>query len=122
MEQRVREEVDSQQCEQHSKVRIPPHCPKDVILWSNQVLREVSLMGHRIMMQLELNLTFTGPSAIVVGSVTVPENVLPTGVDSGWQIVKEQNCSVRVANFPEAIGYCTSVTTSMDCEVETNEK
>lgn len=31
-------------------------------------------MGHRIEIQLVLNFTFTIPSAIVAGSVTLPEN------------------------------------------------
>ena len=77
MEQRDTAAVDSQQWEQISKVSIPPHCPKEVTLWRSHVLRDVSLIGHRTVMQLEVNLRFTGPSEMTAGSVITPEKVPP---------------------------------------------
>lgn len=77
MEQRQTEPEDSLQCEQISKVRIPPHWPKEVTLWRSHVLRDVSLIGHKTVIQLEVNFRFTGLSEMLVGSVITPEKVLP---------------------------------------------
>lgn len=77
MEHRAIKPGESVQLVQISKVRIPPHCPKDVILWRSHVLMDVSLMGHNNVIQLEVNFRFTGPSEMLAGSVTIPEKVLP---------------------------------------------
>lgn len=69
----------SEQVEQHSKVRIPPHWPKEVIWLSLQVLMAFSLIGQITAMQLELNLRLTIPSSIVRGSMIFPENRNPAG-------------------------------------------
>ncbi len=68
----------SEQEEQHSNVSVPPHWPKDVMWLRRQVLMAVSLMGQMTAMQLELNLRFTIPSSMVMGSVIFPENRYPT--------------------------------------------
>ena len=77
MEQRGTELEWSEQWEHTSKVNIPPHCPNEVTLCSNQVLRAASLMGHTTKMQLVVNLMFTGPSDMLSGSIISPENVVP---------------------------------------------
>ena len=77
MEQRLTEYEDSEQLGQTSKVSIPPHCPKEVILCSSHVLMGISLMGQETMTQLEVKLMLTGLSEMFAGSVTVPEKVFP---------------------------------------------
>ena len=75
MEHRVTVAEGSQQFEQISNVRIPPHWPNEVTLRRSQVLMDVSLMGHSTEIQLAVSFMFTGPSAMLAGSVTIPEKV-----------------------------------------------
>ena len=41
------------------------------------VFRGTSFMGQSSAMQLELNLTLSAPSSMLLGSVTLPEKVFP---------------------------------------------
>ena len=71
----------SEQVEQHSKVRIPPHWPKEVMWFRRHVLMAFSLIGQITAIQLELNLRLTIPSSIVRGSVIFPENNSPAKIN-----------------------------------------
>ena len=101
MEQRGTVTEGSEQCGHTSKVKIPPHCPNEVTLWSSHVLRDVSLMGHMTEMQLEVNLMLTGSLEMLAGSVMIPEKVLPAV--TGEELLKYKYCSDYNMDSPISI-------------------